>query len=124
MMGGEGSRFCMVYVTVPSEDHARTIVKALLDKRLIACANVIPMRSFYNWEGQEREDDELVLIMKTRSELYERIEAEVRGLHPYKVPCILLYEVGRGFAPYMDWIDEETRGKGAAKGKIKGGGKN
>jgi periplasmic divalent cation tolerance protein len=73
----------LIYATAPSLDVAERIAASLLDARLIACANILPgMRAHYLWQGQRQVDEEVVLIMKTRSDLAEAAIAAARPLHP------------------------------------------
>lgn len=98
------------YVTVASWDEGRQIGRALVEERLAACINLVPgMTSIYRWEGKVEETNEVVLIAKTRAELFEPLADRVRSLHSYKVPCILELPVGRGNPSYLDWLTEGTK---------------
>lgn len=99
-----------VYVTCPDEATARAIARDLLDKRLVACANILPIRSMYRWEGAIEEADEVAMFLKTRRALVDEVARAVAALHPYDVPCAVAFELGEGgHAPYHAWIDAETR---------------
>ena len=99
-----------IYVTVPSEVEARAIARAVVADRLAACANIIPgMQSIYHWKGEIEETKEVVLIFKTRSTLFQAVEARVLELHKYKTPCIVAMPVEQGHKDYIDWILAETK---------------
>lgn len=99
----------MLYVTAESREQALSVGRTLVTERLIACANVIDgMTSVYRWKDQLEQSDEVVLLLKTRTELVERAIARVRELHPYDVPCIVSWPLGAGNSDYLDWIDSET----------------
>lgn len=99
--------FC--YVTCPSREEALAIARQLLAERLIACANLLPgMVSIYRWEGAVQEDDEVVLILKTRAELTEQVAERVRALHSYTCPCVAVLPVTGGNPAYLDWLLAET----------------
>ena len=102
--------FVTVYVTVGMEKEAKQIAKALLSKKLIACANLFPVNSLFYWEGKLQEDDEFGLIMKSRLELVDKIIEEVKNIHSYEVPCITVWPISKGNDDYLDWIQEETGG--------------
>ena len=77
-----------IYITCKDEQEAKNIAKRLLEKKLIACANFFPIKSMYRWEGKINEDDELVLIVKTKDILYNKVKEEVKKIHSYDIPCI------------------------------------
>lgn len=98
-----------VYVTAPDLDVAKRLARALLDARLVACANILPATSMYRWEGAVHEEPEVVMFLKTRRALFAEVEAAVRASHPHKVPCIVALDVVGGHLPYLAWVDAETR---------------
>jgi periplasmic divalent cation tolerance protein len=99
----------MVYITTPDLDVARRIARALVEERLAACANILPgMESFYRWEGAVLNDQEVVLIAKTRSALLVPLTERVIALHPYEVPCVVALPVNQGHEPFLRWIDAAT----------------
>ena len=100
--------FLMVYVTCKDGEEAKKIASHLLDKRLVACANMFPVKSMYWWEGKIEEDDEMALLMKTQEEHKENIVKEVLALHSYDVPCVEFFEIAQGNPDYLEWIKKET----------------
>lgn len=98
-----------VYMTAGSPDEARRIARTLVEERLAACVNIIDgMTSIYRWEGAVEEGRETVMIAKTRAGRFEELAARVRALHSYTVPCIIEIPLGRGDAPYLDWLRAES----------------
>lgn len=98
----------MVYVTVKDIDEAKKIANHLLDHRLIACANIFPIRSIYVWKGKVEDDPEVAMIIKTRSSLVDRIMKEIKKIHSYEVPCIVSYDIIKGDKDFLNWIRDET----------------
>lgn len=98
----------MGYVTVPDRATARRIARAIIERRLAACANFWPVESIYRWRGKREEAHEFVLVFKTRRSLLKNLIAEVRRMHPYEVPCIVSYPMGPALGSFLDWIDSET----------------
>jgi len=94
------------YITHPTEQAANAIVAHLLEKKLIACANIFPIQSHYHWEGTQQNEQEWVSILKTTLILESVVEAEIKSVHPYKVPCIVRYEA-RANADYAQWINDQ-----------------
>lgn len=99
--------FLVFYVTHPDEATARQVSDKLLDRKLIACANIFPMTSAYWWEGAVQREGEWVSILKTRIGLELAVEQAIMKLHPYQVPCIMRFEA-RANAAYQRWIFENT----------------
>jgi periplasmic divalent cation tolerance protein len=92
---------------VPSEARATDIAGVLLDERLAASVNIVPaIHSLYWWQGERRHADEVLLLIKTRAALLERLVPVVRSRHPYKVPAIIALPIVAGFQSYLDWIDQ------------------
>ena len=100
----------VVLMTAPDEATAEKIANALLDERLIACANLLPgVRSLYTWEGERCDEREVLVVMKTAAD-FEALRARVCALHPYAVPELLRLSVTGGHLPYVEWVLASTRG--------------
>lgn len=99
-----------IYVTAADEVQARELAGALLERRLIACANLFPgMRSLYRWKGETVEDQEVAMILKTTAVRVDELVAAIAELHPYDVPCAVAWPVDAGVDAYLDWVRDETR---------------
>jgi periplasmic divalent cation tolerance protein len=99
----------VVLTTVSNDDEAVTLVKALLERRLIACGTLVPgARSIYRWQGKISDEREVLLLLKTRSARVEPLQAAFKELHPYKVPELLVLSVDTGLEKYLEWINGET----------------
>jgi periplasmic divalent cation tolerance protein len=101
--------FSMLYTTTGSEEEAEKISNGLLERRLVACANIFPIRSLYWWKGEIERSQEFAIIIKTRTELLKDAMAAIKELHSYEVPCLMSYECVLGDKDYLNWIDEETK---------------
>jgi len=101
--------YLAVIVTCP-EDSAEKIAGEVLRLRLAACVNILGIvRSRYWWKGRLESADESLLLIKTRSELFVKLERTVKRIHPYETPEIIGLGIERGSKPYLDWILKETR---------------
>lgn len=99
-----------VYITTSCSDESHKIGKILVEERLAACANIFPeIASIYQWDGKLCESKESVLILKTRSNLFQKVEAHVRSVHSYETPCIVALPIVSGSKEYIDWISKETK---------------
>jgi periplasmic divalent cation tolerance protein len=98
---------CVIYSTVPLEESAG-LARRLIESNLAACVNIAPVRSLYRWKGEFCDDNEHLLIIKTRNELAEPLIRAIKELHPYEVPEIIALPVIAGHAPYLAWVHEET----------------
>lgn len=100
----------VVLITVPSKEIAEKIASALLEQNLAACVNIAaPIHSLYTWENKICEDEEMLLIIKSRAELFEnRLVPAVQAAHPYEVPEIIALPILMGSKSYLDWIDGST----------------
>ncbi len=101
-------KLVLVYITNPSEEEAERIAKHLLQKKLIACANIFPIKSLYWWNGEITTDTEFVLIAKTLEENYEKLKKEVEKLHSYTIPCIIKIPAISN-EKYFEWLRENIK---------------
>ncbi len=100
---------CIIYCTVPNEFNANLIASSLVEENLAACVNILPsLTSVYKWEGIVQTDNELLLIIKTREELFSKIEEKIKSLHEYTLPEIVAVPIIKGSDEYMEWIRKET----------------
>lgn len=103
------TKFNWVYMTAASFEDARTIGKALVESRLAACVNILdPMTAIYRWEGEIREDREVVLIAKTLNTRVPDLIEKVKSMHSYECPCILALPAAAGNLDFFKWIEQET----------------
>jgi periplasmic divalent cation tolerance protein len=99
----------VVLCTCPDEATATGIATALLAEELAACVNCVPgIRSMYRWEGQIRDDAEVLLVIKTTGARYGALETLVRARHPYELPEIIALPVVAGARDYLNWIGQAT----------------
>ena len=100
----------IVYVVCRDRDEARRIGRLLVERWLAACTNLFPIESFYWWQGEIVEDNEHVLLAKTRPECYESLAAAVKSVHSYSVPAIIRLPVIDADRQYLAWLQAETQG--------------
>jgi len=99
----------VVLTTVSSAAEAETLVRVLLERRLVACGTLLPgARSLYRWDGRLADEQETVVLLKTRSACLAALESAFGELHPYQVPELLALPVAAGNAKYLDWLAGET----------------
>jgi periplasmic divalent cation tolerance protein len=105
------AEFILVLTTVPDARSGEEIAGVLVEERLAACVTIsAAARSVYRWEGKICAETESVLLIKTRAALFERLEARIKKIHPYKVPEIIALPIEKGSADYLAWLEEETGG--------------
>ena len=104
----------LVMTTVDSTGLAASIATALVEQRLAACVQEMPVRSHYRWEGNVQNDVETLLFVKTSPQSAAAAMDAIRKLHPYDVPEIITLPVTGGLPAYLDWISAETPGDGAS----------
>jgi len=98
---------CLVVLcTCPTAGAADAVTTALLERRLAACVNrVSDVKSLYRWAGKIEHDDEVLLIIKTATRHFERLEAAIRAVHPHDMPEIIGLPIRFGSQDYLDWIE-------------------
>lgn len=99
----------VVMITAPSVEVCRQIANHLLDNKLIACANILPaVRSIYTWKGETQDEEEIIMLCKSRAGLFETLSRQVRMLHPYELPEIIALPAAHGLPAYLEWVLKET----------------
>jgi periplasmic divalent cation tolerance protein len=106
---GGAPEICVILSTVPPA-LAEALAKRLLEKNLVACVNITPVRSLYRWKEEFCDEEEHLLIIKTRRGLADTVIQALKAEHPYDVPEIIVLPVIAGHAPYLDWVFAETDG--------------
>ena len=102
----------LIISTFPDIATARQIGTELVSRQLAACVNLIPSaESIYRWEGEVKNDSEVVAILKTTDEAFPALEAALADLHPYDVPEIIAVPIEKGSAAYLDWISSSVAGR-------------
>ena len=100
----------LVYVTVPDRACAMSLAREVVDVGLAACANILPnMTSIYFWNGAVEEAEEIILLLRTRADLFDKLEEKIRAMHPYDVPCIVALPLSHGSKAYLEWINDSVK---------------
>jgi periplasmic divalent cation tolerance protein len=95
--------------TVGTAEDAERLARALVEKRLAACVNIIPgLVSIYRWRGAVERAEERLLVIKTRADRLSALREALVSLHPYEVPELLTLPVEDGHPPYLSWLDESV----------------
>jgi len=99
----------VVLTTLEDAEQARSLVRRLVDDRLVACGTVLDgAQSIYRWHSAVEQAREAVVLLKTRRERWEALATAVKALHPYDVPELLAIPVERGLDAYLNWVTQET----------------
>ncbi len=102
--------YCIINCTTQTKEDAVLIAKELTKKHLIACATIVPsVTSVYFWDNKLNEDSEALMIIKTKTELYEKVEEEIKKLHKYETPEIICTPIISGSSEYLNWIEKQTK---------------
>jgi periplasmic divalent cation tolerance protein len=97
----------VVLCTCPDRDSAVDLAQTAVNQRLAACVNIVPgIASVYRWQEKIETDEELLLLIKTRSDIYPALEQTIRSRHPYEVPEIIALPIERGLGAYLGWMDD------------------
>ena len=101
----------LVLTTLGSVTDARSLVRSLVEDRLVACGTLVPgASSIYRWEGALMEENEVVVLLKTDASKWNALSAAVKERHPYQVPELLALPVERGLDAYLSWMTSEVTG--------------
>ncbi len=99
----------LVLCTCPDNNVAETLAKTLVEKRLAACVNIgSAMQSIYYWQDNVHQDSEVLMMIKSTIQAWEKLEQTLLELHPYDVPEIIALPVMAGSKDYLNWVGENV----------------
>lgn len=99
----------VIFVTASSTDEARKIGQTLVEEDRVACCNIVQsVESIFKWEGKLQVEREVLIICKTREDLFDTVEKRIKQLHSYQVPEIIAVPITQGSKGYLDWVTKET----------------
>ena len=102
------TEYSVVLTTTATKEDAHEIGRHLLDRKLAACVQVFTIESLYTWKGEMAHENEFMLFIKTRRDLYSEIENAIRAVHKYETPEIVQLPIIGGASSYLNWINEVT----------------
>lgn len=105
----EKSHEFKIILTSAKAENGTDIARKLIENRLAACVQIAPLHSFYEWDGKVCEDDEVLLIIKTRASLFADVQNLILTKHVYEIPEIISIPIENGFTPYLNWISQNTK---------------
>ncbi|MGE5452236.1 MAG: divalent-cation tolerance protein CutA [Acidobacteriota bacterium] len=98
-----------VYTTVGSAAEAQVLARALVERRLAACAQITAIESVYRWEGEVQQSPEWRILFKTTAHQYPALEAAIRELHTYDLPAIYALAFERAEAGFASWVEASSQ---------------
>ena len=98
----------VIFCTIPAAE-SEAMARALVESRFVACVNVVPVHSYYQWMGEFCSEPEHLLIAKTKKSMAEEVITVIKHLHSYEVPEIIVVPIVAGYAPYLAWVHAGTK---------------
>ena len=100
------NEYSITVATCPDKDAAKSIAKLLVENQLAACVQMFPIESVYIWQDKVCDENEIMLLIKSKTELFDKISALIRENHAYEVPEIIQVPITGGLPEYLRWIEE------------------
>ncbi|MDD2487328.1 MAG: divalent-cation tolerance protein CutA [Candidatus Gracilibacteria bacterium] len=101
------TNYIQVFVSIDNKDNAKILAKKILENKLGACVQLIDgINSFYWWKSNIDESNETLLLIKTKSDLYDNLEKFIKENHSYDIPEIIIMPIVGGNKDYFGWIEE------------------
>ena len=103
------NEFIVILCTVPTKEDGIKIAKKLVEEELAACVNITDrVMSVYKWKGEICNDEEFLLVIKTKKPLFNTLSKLIISLHPYEVPEVISLPITDGLEEYLNWIEDNT----------------
>ena len=103
-------KYSMIVSTCANKEQARKIAGLLVNKRLAACVQMFPVNSVYTWQERICEEQEIMIFIKTRADLFDKVKREIKENHTYEVPEIIQISIEEGLPEYLKWMSDSTDG--------------
>ena len=104
--------YIQISTTTETKEQAQKIAQYLVDTKLAACVQITgPITSIYRWKGKVENSQEWLCLIKTQDDLYDKVEAAIKKLHPYETPEIIAVPIVKGSKEYLRWLDKELGNK-------------
>jgi|SRR5208283_1301792 len=104
--------YIQISTTTETKEQAQTIAQHLVEAKLAACVQITgPTTSIYRWKGKVENAQEWLCLIKTRDDLFKKVEAAIKKMHPYETPEIIAVPIVKGSKEYLNWLDDETVNK-------------
>ena len=104
--------YIQISTTTETKEQAQKIAQYLVETRLAACVQITgPITSIYRWKGKVENTKEWLCLIKTQDDLYDKVEAAIKKLHPYETPEIIAVPIVKGSKEYLRWLDKELGNK-------------
>lgn len=104
------SEYSITITTFADKESAKKTAKLLVEQQLAACVQIFPIESVYHWKGEICDENEVMLFIKSKTVLFDKIKDAIREIHPYEVPEIVQIPIADGLPEYLRWMDESIYG--------------
>lgn len=102
--------YILVLITAGSMEEGEIIASALVEEGFAACCNIIPgIKSVFKWKGEVCKENEVLLLVKSKASVFEKLKEKVKKLHSYEVPEIIAFSIKDGLQAYLNWMDEALK---------------
>jgi periplasmic divalent cation tolerance protein len=100
--------YIQISTTTETKEQAKKIAQYLVEQKMAACAQITgPIKSIYRWKGKVENTQEWLCLIKTRDDLFAKVEVAIKKLHPYETPEIIAVPISQGSNEYLSWLDDE-----------------
>lgn len=100
--------FIIIYTTTPTKKEAKKIAQILVKEKLAACCNIFKIESIFRWKGKIEKIGEFGIFIKTKKNLYKKVEKRIKEIHSYSICCVISFPINFGSEKFLKWIEEST----------------
>jgi periplasmic divalent cation tolerance protein len=109
VQNGVAMAYSLILSTASAKEEAQEIARTLVERKLVACVNIVgPIESIYRWKGEVENSQEFLLLIKTESGKFEAVREAIQALHSYEVPEVVQIPIENGLRSYLTWITESV----------------
>lgn len=101
----ESKNLSIVLCNTSNIENSKSIANKLVEQKLAACVNITPkIHSIYEWNGKIESEEESTMLIKTTSDLLEKVEEVILEIHSYDTPEIIAFDIDKSNKDYLQWL--------------------
>lgn len=96
-----------MFLTCANSTEAEKIASKLLESKLVFCVKKSPVSSSFLWKGKIDNSEEILLIMDSLEDNFQKVKEVVQKLHSYETFVLVSVPISQTTDAVKDWATKE-----------------